>query len=187
MVAQPTSLERIVVLGTSGSGKSHFATRAAEALGSRHVELDALHWRPGWAQAPRDEFRRQVAEIVAEPNWVLDGNYLAGRDLVWPRATAVIWLRYPFPRVFVRLLRRSIRRLVTGERVCNGNRESFRSLFLSRDSLFVWAIRSHPELATQIPDALREYPHLETHVFDGPRETEGFLGSLRRMDGGDRA
>jgi len=48
-------MQRINVVGTSGSGKTTVARRAAEALGVPFVELDALHWEPGWQEAP-DEF-----------------------------------------------------------------------------------------------------------------------------------
>ena len=39
---------RIVVVGTSGVGKTTLAKDIAAALAIPHVELDALHWDPGW-------------------------------------------------------------------------------------------------------------------------------------------
>ncbi len=47
-------MQRISVIGTSGSGKTTVARRIAESLGFPHVELDALHWEPGWKEAPID-------------------------------------------------------------------------------------------------------------------------------------
>ena len=55
------------------------------------------------------------------------------------RADLVVGLDYPRWRSFGRLLRRTVRRLVTGEEICNGNRESLGSV-LSRDSILVWHV-----------------------------------------------
>jgi adenylate kinase family enzyme len=38
----------VMVVGTSGAGKSTFAERLAKAAGLRMVELDLLNWGPNW-------------------------------------------------------------------------------------------------------------------------------------------
>ena len=88
---------RIVVYGQTGSGKSTVAARIARCLGVPHIELDAIHWLPGWAEKPLEEFR---ADVVAALNgcadgWVCDGNYSKVRDLVLAQADSVVWLRLP--------------------------------------------------------------------------------------------
>ena len=70
-------LSRVVVVGTSGAGKTTFARRLAGSLGVRHIELDALHWDSGWVPKGLDEFRQSVGEAVAQERWVVDGNYRA--------------------------------------------------------------------------------------------------------------
>ncbi len=54
-------MRRIVVIGTTGSGKTTLAQEVAARMGLPHVELDALHWGPGWSEAPRETFRAGVA------------------------------------------------------------------------------------------------------------------------------
>jgi adenylate kinase family enzyme len=85
-------LRRVAVVGTSCSGKTTFAAALADQQQAAHIELDALHWRPGWVEAPLTAFRSDVAAAVAAERWVCDGNYGKVRDLVLGRATAVIWL-----------------------------------------------------------------------------------------------
>jgi len=63
---------------------------------------------------------------------VADGNYSRARSLLWPRASAVVWLNYPFRIVLARALRRTVVRGVTREELWSGNRESLRLAFLSR-------------------------------------------------------
>ena len=83
---------RIVVVGISGSGKSSLATALARMLDCPHVELDALHWGPQWSERSAEEFRALAEAAVSGSRWVVDGNYQAVRDIVWPRAQLVVWL-----------------------------------------------------------------------------------------------
>jgi len=136
---------RIAVVGSSCAGKTTLARELASRLGAPHVELDALHWGPDWTPRPTETFRARVAAAVAAPRWVCDGNYSVVQDLVWPRATAVVWLDYGFPRVLGRALRRTLRRSLTGEELYAGNRESLRKAFLSRDSILLWVVTSWGE------------------------------------------
>ena len=109
---------RVVVVGTSGSGKTTVARELAAILGVTHVELDALNWDAGWVdlnQTNREVFLRRVKEAVAGDAWVVDGNYTSSRDLVWPKATAVVWLDYPLWLNLWRMAKRTIPRIVTKE------------------------------------------------------------------------
>jgi adenylate kinase family enzyme len=103
-----SSFDRIVVIGSSCSGKTTYAQRLAAILGTPHIELDALHWLPDWVQRPADDFRNLVANAVSREKWVVDGNYGKARDVIWPRATCIIWLNYGFPTVMARALRRTL-------------------------------------------------------------------------------
>ncbi len=56
----------------------------------------------------------------------------------------LVWLDYPLVVNLWRLTRRGLRRTLTQEALWeSGNRESFRGQFLSMDSLYVWAIKTH--------------------------------------------
>jgi adenylate kinase family enzyme len=53
-------MEKIVVIGASGAGKSTFAKRLGTALYLEVIHLDAYYWNPGWTQTPREEWRGVV-------------------------------------------------------------------------------------------------------------------------------
>ncbi|MEW8979717.1 MAG: AAA family ATPase [Symbiobacterium sp.] len=165
---------RIVVVGASGSGKTTLARRLAERLGCPHVEVDALHWGPNWTPIPLDEFRSRVDQATAGDRWTCDGNYSKVRDLTWGRADTLVWLDYRLPLVLWRLLRRTLRRIARREALWNGNRESFRTQFLSRHSLFLWALQSHGRHRREYPRVLQrpEYAHLTVIRLRSPREAE---------------
>ena len=92
-------------------------------MGASHVELDALNWEPNWTTAPTDVFRRRVTEAVRGDRWIVDGNYSDVRDVVWSRATALVWLDYSLARTLGRLFWRTFRRVFTREDLWSGNRE----------------------------------------------------------------
>ena len=128
-------LSRVVAIGTSCSGKTAYSRRLSRLLGSRHVELDALHWLPGWVPREPADFRALLAEATAEESWVIDGNYGSVRELIWPRATAAVWLNYAFPTIMWRGLARTVTRSLRREELYAGNRETIRNAFFSRRSI----------------------------------------------------
>jgi energy-coupling factor transporter ATP-binding protein EcfA2 len=176
----PAELDRVAIIGTSGSGKSTLARTLAGHLGSPYVELDAIHWLPGWVEKDPDQFRAGVSEAVAGPRWVVDGNYVRVRDLVWRRATTIIWLNYSFRIVFWRALRRTIARIVAGETILNGNRETIRKGLLSLDGVPAWVVRTYRLRKRQNAALLAsgDFSHAQILIFRHPKETERFLAGL---------
>jgi adenylate kinase family enzyme len=138
-----SELTRVMVVGTSCSGKTVFARDLARRLNVGHIELDALYWLPGWVPRETSEFKALVAERARAGAWVADGNYGAVRALLWSRATTIIWLDYPFAVVFRRAIRRTLHRIVTGQKVCGDNRESMRVALFSRHSILLWVITTY--------------------------------------------
>src|SRR5947209_9511030 len=124
---------RIVVVGSTGAGKTTLAEALSACLKVPHVELDALHWEAGWAAASTPAFRTRVSEALTGDAWIVDGNYQSVRDLVWPRAQSMVWLDYSLPVIMWRLTRRTAHRLRTGHELWNGNREQLGAVF-SRES-----------------------------------------------------
>jgi adenylate kinase family enzyme len=130
---------RLVVVGTSGSGKTTMAKALSAALGVPRIELDAINWQPGWRdiaiQEP-EEFFRRVAEAAAGEAWVIDGNYTKSREALWPRATAFVWMDTERWEVMRRVIWRSFSRAVTKEELWpgTGNKELFRK----------WLDKGHP-------------------------------------------
>ncbi|MBI3740305.1 MAG: AAA family ATPase [Chloroflexi bacterium] len=168
--------KRIVVVGTSGSGKTTFARELATKLGYPHIELDAIHWLPNWHEAPLEIFRKRVAQLTARECWVLDGNYSKVRDLTWGRADTLVWLDYSLQLILWRLMRRTMRRIFLRQELWNGNRESLRGAFIGRDSLFAWAITSTPRHHRDYPRLLaQEYAQLRVMRFFSPRAASKWM------------
>jgi adenylate kinase family enzyme len=151
-------LTRLVVQGTSGSGKSTLSAALARSLGVACLELDELFQQPNWTPLEVDEFRSRVASFVDQPHWVVDGNYRQVRDIVWPLATLIIIIDLPRRVVMARVVKRTIMRIVTRERLWNGNRESWRNV-ISRDpmrNIILWSWNTHAKYHRAVPGEARE-------------------------------
>ena len=181
----PFSSKRIVVVGTTSSGKSTLASQLAEKLGGDFIELDALHWEPNWVEAPDEVFRERVETAIKSDTWVVAGNYLVVRDVIWQHAEAIIWLDYPFHIVFWRLLTRTIRRSFHQEELWNGNRENFWThlKLWSDESLFHWLFKTYWRRKREFPllFALPENAHLKVIHFKHPREADEWMENLDRF------
>ncbi|MBT7326725.1 MAG: adenylate kinase [Anaerolineae bacterium] len=153
------------------------------ALDIPHIELDALHWDPGWQEAPTEVMRERVQKAISAESWAVDGNYGVVRDLSWARAEVVIWLDYPLHINFLRLFIRTIRRAITQEVIWNGNREPFlpHLKLWSPESLFHWLFKTYWRRKREYPAllALPEYEHLDLVRFKSPKETENWLKNLQ--------
>lgn len=154
-------MRRVVVFGTTGSGKSWLAERLAGHTGSRVVELDALFWGRDWQPAPVELFRHRVECETTGDDWIVVGNYGQVRDLTWQAADTLVWLDLPLPLVMGRLVRRTIRRVATREELWGtGNRETLGNAFLSRNSILLWALKTHrrnrERFATECESLARE-------------------------------
>jgi adenylate kinase family enzyme len=174
---------RFAVVGTTGSGKTTLARTLAERLSLRHIELDALFWGPNWTKVEDDVFRRRVEEAVASApdGWASDGNYRAKvADLLWLGSDQLVWLDYPIWRVYKQLFVRTTSRAVRGVELWSGNRESLRTGFLSRDSLFVWALKSHWRHRREWTEILAqpEYARVQVARLRSPAQTCKWLQAL---------
>lgn len=180
---------RIAVYGPTGSGKTALARLLGERLGLPVVELDALFHKPNWQPTPTEEFREAVVAQLGRhaEGWVCDGNYGAVRDLVLNQADTVVWLRLPFRTVHWRLWRRTLRRLASQEPLWNGNRESWRKTFLSKESLLLWSVTSWRPHQRGISHALEEQgTRLQIVVLRSPSEIATFVASLPTLSGKER-
>ncbi len=172
-------MERILVVGVTGAGKSTLAQALSSRLGLPYHEMDALYFNgPNWAI--NNKVNEDVSRLTAEPRWIIDSlGYPEVRDLLWARADTVVWLDYPKRVIMPRVLRRSIQRTVTREVLFGGNRETWTD-WLSREHPAWWAWSQHGARRREVNRRVRDprFTPLNTLRFGHPHDTAAWLASL---------
>jgi adenylate kinase family enzyme len=173
---------RVVIVGTTGAGKSTLAKRVAKISAAQYIELDALYWEPNWTAAPEPTFIARVRLATECGAWVVEGNYGSVREMLWHRADLVIWLDYSIARVYGQLVRRQLSRVLRRTPLWQGNIQSARSAFFSRAAVSFWSVglrRIHhahrSEYARHSAAALHELRILRAR---SPHEVEALLARL---------
>ena len=169
-------MQRVLIIGATGAGKSTLGRELRNRLRIPYIELDALHWGPAWTE--REDFMDKVEDAVAGDEWIIAGGYLRASMLAWPRADCVVWLDYGFAATFGQLLRRTVRRVVTREELYAGNRETFRQAFLSRRSILWWLVKTHRRKRQEFEMLSNTFPTVAVVHLRSRREAAQWLNAL---------
>ena len=87
-------MERIMIIGCGGAGKSTLARQLGEKTGLPVVHLDKLFWTPGWVSVPQKDFDVLHRAALAGDRWILDGNFDRTMEERIQRCDTVIYLDF---------------------------------------------------------------------------------------------
>ena len=102
-------MERVIIIGCGGAGKSTLARKLGEKTGLPVVHLDKIYWSPGnWKHLEKDEFDALLAKELEKSSWILDGNFDRTMEQRLERCDTVIYLDYNRITCFFGWLKRVI-------------------------------------------------------------------------------
>lgn len=87
-------MERIVIIGCGGAGKSTLARQLGEKLNIPVVHLDKLFWNPGWVEKSKEKFDDLHEQELAKEKWIMDGNFNRTMPQRIARCDTVIYLDF---------------------------------------------------------------------------------------------
>lgn len=170
----PAVPRRVLVAGTSGSGKTTTAQRIASPLGIAHTEIDALFHGPGWTQ--RETFETEVEAFSAAQTWVTEWQYASVRPMLAERADTLVWLNFRRSTVMRQVIRRTVRRRLTRERLWNVNLEPpLWTILTDREHIVRWAWGTHERTAQHVREVLEEQPGLYVVELRNQNEVDRWL------------
>ncbi len=137
--------KRIAIVGTSGAGKTTLGRALAARLDAPFVEIDAIQHKAGWIRASDEELRAGIDAVIGgRDRWVVDNTcHRRLGEFITGRVELIVWLDLPLTTKLVRLVRRSYRRVTTRQVLWNGNRETWRDVFVGSDSVLQHMVRAH--------------------------------------------
>lgn len=85
-------MEKIVIIGSPGAGKSTLARKLGRKLHIKVVHLDRIFWQPGWKEKPRDKRIEILEKLIQEKQWIIEGTYLSSSEPRLRAADLIIFL-----------------------------------------------------------------------------------------------
>jgi adenylate kinase family enzyme len=167
-------MKRILVIGSSGSGKSTFARKLGEKTGLKVIHLDRLYWKPNWVETTdKDEWKRVVQKALGGDAWIIDGNYSGTMEMRIEKCDTVIFLDMPRAVCVYRILKRvALHRPGARPDMAEGCDERFDWEFIK----WVW---NYPTRSKPKVEALLERFAVEKKIIrlKSKREIENFLAN----------
>ncbi|MBQ6948221.1 MAG: adenylate kinase [Firmicutes bacterium] len=88
-------MKKVIIIGCPGSGKSTFARKLQSVTGLPLHHLDLIYWKSDRTIVPREEFLEKLHQIMAQEQWIIDGNYASTMEMRMQACDTVIFLDYP--------------------------------------------------------------------------------------------
>ncbi len=101
---------KIILIGSSGAGKSTFSRELANLVNFPVLHLDKIWHSMDYSEKAEKKFRQVQENFLAEhENCIIDGNYRGTLGLRVAQADLIIWLKISRWRAVGRVFRRSLK------------------------------------------------------------------------------
>lgn len=168
-------MQRIMVIGSCGAGKSTLARRIHKVLDLPLIHLDQHYWKAGWQESEPAAWESKVKELSNGSHWIIDGNYSGTMDIRLAKADTVILLDYPTWKCMYRVIRRILKyRGKTRPDMVKGCPERFDWDFLHY--VLVFRLTRRKGILNKLKKVKK---NVKVFIFRNDHSTERFLQSLK--------
>ena len=87
-------MQRIIVIGCPGSGKSTFSRALHQKTGIPLYHLDMMYWNADKTTVEKSVFLERLSAVLQKDEWIIDGNYGSTMELRMAACDTVIFLDY---------------------------------------------------------------------------------------------
>ncbi len=161
-------MERIIVIGCGGSGKTTLSHQLGDLLSIPVHHLDRLFWDPGWVKVERNAFFKKQEQIISGDRWLIDGNYGSTMEARIARADTILFLDLPTTHCLWNVIKRFFQyQGKSRPDMTDGNSEML-------DLVFIWYILTFRQ---------RRRPLIMQRLAEAPGDTRVVLLKNRRAVG----
>lgn len=167
-------MERIMIIGCGGAGKSTLAKKLGEKTGLPVVHLDQIYWSPGnWQHLEKDEFDALLMQELQKPRWILDGNFNRTMELRLEKCDTVIYLDFNRITCILGWMKRVVKNWGTArEDMAPGCNEWFDPEFAK------WLWNFNKLNRSRYLAILEKQKDKEVYIFRNRRQVRNFLNTL---------
>lgn len=166
-------MERIMIVGCGGAGKSTLARQLGEKLGLPVVHLDKLFWHSGWVESTKEEIDGKIMLELQKERWIIDGNYMRTMPIRMAHCDTVIFLDFNRVSCVWSILKRYLTNIgKVRPDMAEGCPEKIDWEF------FVWVWNFNKTKRERIYRMLKEAEGIETIVLKNRRAVRKFLKSI---------
>ena len=162
-------MQKVMVIGCPGSGKSTFSRALSQITGLPLTHLDMLYWNADKTTVERSVFIERLSEVLRKDAWIIDGNYSSTMELRMQECDTVFFLDYLADIC------------LQGVKDRQGKpRPDMPWVETEEDAEFLEYIQNfHKENRPQVLELLQKYSHKTIYVFQNRREAHMFLANCK--------
>ena len=164
-------MQKIIVIGCPGSGKSTFSKALHKITGIPLYHLDMLFWNADQTTVEKAVFLERLSAVMEKDAWILDGNYSSTMELRMQACDTVIFLDYP------------LEVCLNGVKSRKGKARSDLPWIepMEDDREFTDFIKNYnSQSRPRVMELLKTYAHKNIFIFSARLQAESFLSELRR-------
>ncbi|MDH6307331.1 adenylate kinase family enzyme [Dysgonomonas sp. PFB1-18] len=168
-------MNKVIIIGNCGAGKTTFAIQIARKIGLPLIHLDKEYYQPGWKRPEKDQWQKKVTELVSEPKWILDGNYISSLDIRLKEADTIIFLDINRWICILSVLKRIMQGNIRDD-MALGCKERFDTKFLK----YVWSYNK--QIRPRVYDLLNEYRETDLIILNSRKEMREYIDHFPKND-----
>ncbi len=162
-------MRKVIVIGSSGAGKSTFARKLRDKTGLPLYYLDMLWHKPDRTTVTREEFDAKLEKLLKQDQWILDGNFQRTLETRLMACDTVFLLDYPLEVC-----------LVSVENRIGQKRDDMPWIETEFDPEFrQWIVNFQQKQLPQIYELLQKYlRQKDIVIFKSRQEADDYLDGL---------
>ena len=161
-------MQKVIVIGCPGSGKSTFSRALHQKTGIPLFHLDMMYWNADRTIVEKPVFLARLEEALKQERWIIDGNYGSTMEKRMMACDMVIYLDYPLDVC------------IEGIRERRGKeRTDMPWIELKEDTEFMEYVRTFDaEQKPELVALLERYSDKDIYIFKNREEANAFLESI---------